>query len=347
MPRRELLAVMRLDQGEGLADAGEHAEAEHIDLQQAERIEIVLVPFDEGAVLHGGVADGDDLRERPARQHEAADMLGEMAGEADQLLRQLEAGREQRIFGIEPGLADIFIGQPRIAQAPDGGGERGDSVLGEAERLPHLAHRRAPAIGDDGRGNPGAVAAVAGIDILDHLLAPLMLEIDVDVGRLLALGRDEALEQKIDLGRIDIGDGEAIADGRVGGRAAALAEDAEPARIVHDVVHGEEIGRVVELLDQSELLLQACRAPSRGCRRGSATGRPPRSGRQDAIAASCPRAPARRDIRNGARRARRCRLRAISMVRSSASSWPLNRRAISCAGFRCRSALASRRKPAS
>ena len=199
---------------------------------------------------------GTTSRERPARQHEAADMLGEMAGEADQLLGQLEAGREQRVFGIEPGLADIFIGQPRIAQAPDGGGECGDSVLGEAERLPHLAHRRAPAIGDDGRGNPGAVAAVAGIDILDHLLAPLVLEIDVDVGRLLALGRDEALEQEIDLGRIDIGDGEAIADGRVGGRAAPLAEDAEPARIVHDVVHGEEIRRVVELLDQSELLFQ-------------------------------------------------------------------------------------------
>ena len=34
---------------------------------------------------------GTTSDERPARQHEAADMLGEMAGEADQLLRQLEA----------------------------------------------------------------------------------------------------------------------------------------------------------------------------------------------------------------------------------------------------------------
>ena len=88
---------MRFQQGEGLADAGEHAEAEHIDLEQPERIEIVLVPFDHGAVLHGGVADGDDFRQRPARQHEAADMLGEMAREADQLLRQLEHAGEQRV----------------------------------------------------------------------------------------------------------------------------------------------------------------------------------------------------------------------------------------------------------
>ena len=126
----------------------------------------------------------------------------------------------------------------------------------EAERLADLAHRRAAAIGDHGGGDAGAVAAVAAIDILDHLLAPLMLEIDVDVGRLLPLRRDEALEQEVDLGRVHIGDGEAVADGGVGRRAAPLAEDVERAGIVHDVVHGEEIARVVELLDQRELLLK-------------------------------------------------------------------------------------------
>ena len=40
---------------------------------------------------------------------------------------------------------------------------------------------------DHRRGDPGAVAAVFLVDVLDHFLAPLMLEIDVDVGRLLAL----------------------------------------------------------------------------------------------------------------------------------------------------------------
>ncbi len=52
---------MGFQQGEGLADAGEHAEPEHIHLEEAERVEIVLVPFDDGAVLHGGVADGNHL----------------------------------------------------------------------------------------------------------------------------------------------------------------------------------------------------------------------------------------------------------------------------------------------
>ena len=144
---------------------------------------------------------GDDLRQRPARQHEAADMLREVAREADQLLRQLEHAGEQRVVGIEPGWRTSSSGRPPLLEAPDGAGERGDGVLGKPQRLADLAHGRARAIADDGGGEPGAVAAVAGIDILDHLLAPLVLEIDVDVGRLLALGRDEALEQQIDLGR--------------------------------------------------------------------------------------------------------------------------------------------------
>ena len=78
---------------------------------------------------------------------------------------------------------------------------------------------------DHGRGDPGAVAAVFRVDVLDHLLAPLMLEIDVDVGRLAALLGDEALEQQVAGRRIDRGDAEAIADRAVRRRAAALAQD--------------------------------------------------------------------------------------------------------------------------
>ncbi len=83
-----------------------------------------------------------------------------------------------------------------------------------------------------------------------------MLEIDVDIGRLFPLGRDETLEQEIDLGGIDIGDGEAIADGGIGGGASTLAEDALASRITNDVVDGEEIGRIVKLGDEREFLAE-------------------------------------------------------------------------------------------
>ena len=83
---------------------------------------------------------------------------------------------------------------------------------------------------DDGRADRGAMAAVALVDVLDDLLAPLMLEIDVDIGRLVAVRRNEAVEQKIDLVRIDRGDAEAIADRAIGRRAAALAKNVSSLR---------------------------------------------------------------------------------------------------------------------
>src|SRR5205085_4509189 len=109
--------------------------------------------------------------------------------------------------------------------APDDAGERGDDILGQTHDLADLADRTAGAVAAHGGGEPGAVAAVSVVDVLDHLLAPLVLEIDIDVGRLAPRGADEALEQDVDLGRVDRGDAEAIADHRIGRRAASLAQD--------------------------------------------------------------------------------------------------------------------------
>src|SRR5206468_570952 len=96
--------------------------------------------------------------------------------------------------------------------------------------------RRAGAVGDDGRGDAGALAAVTLIDVLDHFLAPLMLEVDVDIGRLAAVGGDEALEQQVGALRIDLGDAQAETHGGVRRRTAALAENVLVAGETDDVV---------------------------------------------------------------------------------------------------------------
>jgi hypothetical protein len=57
----------------------------------------------------------------------------------------------------------------------------------EAQRPAHVAQGAARAVADDGGGQRGPVAAVLGVDVLDDLLAPVVLEIDVDVGWLVAL----------------------------------------------------------------------------------------------------------------------------------------------------------------
>ncbi len=202
-------AVVRIDEVERLADAGEHAERQHIHLEHAERVDVVLVPLDVGAVLHGGVEHRHGLVEAAARQHEAADVLGEMAREADQRARQPDRLPQHRIGRIEPGFRDVLLGDLAVADAPDQPGKARRHVLLQPHRLADLADRHARAVVDDGGADGGALAAVAAVEILDHLLAPLVLEVDVDIGRLAPLRRDEALEQHVDAGGIDGGDAEA------------------------------------------------------------------------------------------------------------------------------------------
>ena len=93
------------------------------------------------------------------------------------------------------------------------------------------------------------------IKVLDDLLTPLVLEVDIDVGRLVALARDEALEQHRHARGIDLGDAEAITHRGVRRRAAPLTEDAATARERDQIVHGEEIGFVTELGDEREFVL--------------------------------------------------------------------------------------------
>src|SRR5487761_279129 len=110
----------------------------------------------------------------------------------------------------------------------------------------------------DGCANRRAMAAVAGVDVLDHFFAPFVLEIDVDIGRLAAVLGNKAGEQKVAFFRIHRSDAEAKAHRAVGRRAATLAEDFLflTARKSNDIVHGEEVARIVELSDQRELVVQ-------------------------------------------------------------------------------------------
>ena len=165
------------------------------------------------------------------------------------------ARRRVRSVGSSPASRTRMIGDRVVAPAPDDAGERGDDIDAEAQYLADFADRRARAVANDGGGETGPVAPVFLVDVLDDFLAPLVLEIDIDVGRLVARGADEALEQDVDPRRIDRGDAEAIANDRIGGRAAALAQDAATPRKLHDVVDGQKIAGIVEPLDQLELVL--------------------------------------------------------------------------------------------
>ena len=114
-------------------------------------------------------------------------MLGQMPRESDQLPCQCNGAADHRAGRIKACLRDLGRRNVIPPTAPDTTGERGGNILRQAERLADFAHGRAGPIRDDRCRQGGPLAPVAPIDILDHFLAPLVLEIDINVGRFLAL----------------------------------------------------------------------------------------------------------------------------------------------------------------
>ena len=105
------------------------------------------------------------------------------------------------------------------------------------------------------------LATVARVHVLQHALAFAVCEVDVDVRRLGALLAQEAFEEQLELDRVHRGDAEAVADGAVGCRSAALTEDPLAPRVAHDVPDDQEIARESELGDEGELVRELLVVP--------------------------------------------------------------------------------------
>ena len=239
-------------QVQAAVDRGQHAQGQAIDFQHAEGFEVFLVPLDDRALGHGGVFHRHQAGQRRLRDHEPADVLRQVAGEADDGLHQVHQLPDFQVVQVEALLADAL--REAFGVVPPGGvaGQLVDLGEGKTQRLADVADGAARAVGDDGSGQRGALTSVLAVDVLDDFLAPLVLEIDIDVGRLVAVARDETLEQHAHAGRVDLGDAQAVTDRRVGRRAAALAQDAPAAGELDDIVDGQEVGFVAQLLDQGQ-----------------------------------------------------------------------------------------------
>ena len=264
-------AVVRLQQLEGTPDAGEHAEPQHVHLDEPQRLEIVLVPLDHRAVVHGRVLDGNDLAQRPAGDDEPARVLGQMAGEAVQFPGQLQGQAQAPVRRIESLLAGALLVH-RLRPHRSHGEQPVDRVLAQPHGPAGVAQGAAHAVGHHRRGQPGPFPAVLAVDVLDDLLAALVLEVHVDVGHFAPLGGDEALEQQVDAVRIDRSDLQAVAHRRVGGRAAPLAQDAQAAGGPDNVGDGEEVRGELQFTDERQLVFEGRPHPG-GDALGIAPGR--------------------------------------------------------------------------
>ena len=246
---------MAFDQIKRLADARQHPKRQHIDLEDTQAVDIILVPWDHRAVVHRGVFHRHQFIQAPLGDDEAPDMLRQVAGKALNFLNQFHRLAQAFVGRVKPDLAQAGIFHPlHAAKAPDLRRHRRQCILGQPHRPADLAHRPLAAIMDHRGTETGAVAAIAFVDMLDHLLAPLMLEIDINVGRFVArLGHEPFKHHGADFGR-NRGDAQRIAHHRIGGRTAPLTQDTARAGKGHDIMDGQEIGLIPQLADQRQFM---------------------------------------------------------------------------------------------
>ena len=159
------------------------------------------------------------------------------------------------------GSAGDIVAHPEAAAPPpiDLIGQPINRIRCKSKGLADIAHGAAAAIADDLADKRRPVAPILCVDMLTDLLAPLVLEIDVDVGRLVPFAADEALEQDVDSIGIDRRDPEGIADRTVGGGTAALAKDAARPGERDDVMNGQEVRCIAKIVDDGEFMLELTR----------------------------------------------------------------------------------------
>ena len=125
-----------------------------------------------------------------------------------------------------------------------------------AEGSGDLPHGGARGHCGDGGHHGHVLAPETPVDVVDHLVAPRGVEIDVDVGHLAAGGVQEALEEQVVLDGVGVGDPERVGHDRVAGAPAARTTDPPRLRVVHHVLDDQEVLREPEIVDRAELSLQ-------------------------------------------------------------------------------------------
>ena len=82
-----------------------------------------------------------------------------------------------------------------------------------------------------------------------------MLDVEIDVGRAVAFGRQEPFEQQAERDRVGLGDTERVTHRAVRRAPPALAVDVAAAAELDDVVQQQEVAGEAELFDHRQLVV--------------------------------------------------------------------------------------------
>ena len=153
----------------------------------------------------------------------------------------------------------IALSNPTTAPTINRARETLDGIGRESKRFADITNGALSAVTDDFTDECGAMASVLGVDVLDDLLATLMLEIDVDIGWFTSLSTDEAFKEHLHAIWINCGDTERETHRAVCRCPATLTENPTRAREGDDVLHCQEVRRVGEVIDDGEFVFKLMR----------------------------------------------------------------------------------------
>ena len=185
----QFVAAVFADEVDRVMERGEHAQPQQVELHQPCGSAVVLVPLQHAAVAHTSPLHRAHLDDWPVADHHAARMDAEVTRRVLDLGGQLQHACRNLVLRLRGGGSHLAPGINLLAPR----------VLlpgGVAQRLGHVAHRRAGAVGDDVGHLSRVVPPVALVHVLDHLFPATTFDVEVDVGWPIAFGREEPFEQQ-------------------------------------------------------------------------------------------------------------------------------------------------------
>ena len=275
---RRLVGVVPPHPLERLVDHGEGLQAQEVELDESGRLRVVLGELRDQRVALVVLVDRDVLPERPVGDDHAG---GVKAGLPVQPLERhgdvedVAGGHlALRAVGLGPlahqGGLLVQLGQARLDLDAllEGlhlalhrlGNELGDAVpLGEGEPHDpdHVADHRAGLERAEGDDLADVVLAVLPGHVVDDLVAPLLAEVDVEVGHRHALGVEEPLEEEVPADGVEVGDAQRPGHDGAGSRAAPRTHrHLPPLGPVDEVLDDEEVAGEVHGPDDPHLGLE-------------------------------------------------------------------------------------------
>ena len=231
---------------DGIVQQRERAEPEEVHLEEPDALDLLHRPLRRDfAVVLLALVERDELGERPGGDHDAGGVDRGVTGHALEPARDreqiLHAGvpllelLQRRVFRHRQVERHLELVRDELGDAID----VGDRHLHDAADVADGRPRLHGAEGDDLRD---VLAPVLLGDVVDHLAAPALAEVDVDIGQRHPLGVEEPLEVQIEVQGIDVGNLQAVGHEAAGRRAAARAHrDLALACVADEVPDDQEV----------------------------------------------------------------------------------------------------------